>query len=58
MIFLAIIVMLLFVPIAIGLGLFIIAPDWSQENRQTIIISIGIVDFLLFAAVILLFFAI
>ncbi len=58
MIFLAIIVMLLFIPIAVGLALFIIVPDWFQQNRKAIIISIGIFDFLLFAAVVLLLFGI
>jgi len=58
MIFLAIIVMLLFIPIAVGLALFIIVPDWFQQNRKAIIISIGIIDFFLFAAVVLLLFGI
>lgn len=58
MIFLAIIVLLLFIPIAVGLALFIIVPDWFQQNRSVIIISVGVTVFLMFTAVVLLFFAI
>lgn len=58
MIFLAILIMVLFIPIAIGLALFIIVPDWFQKNRKAVIIGIGIADFLLFAAVVLLLFAV
>ncbi|GAA0470581.1 hypothetical protein GCM10009096_09340 [Parasphingorhabdus litoris] len=58
MIFLAIIIMVLFVPIAVGLALFIIVPDWFQENRNSVIIGIGIADFLLFAAIVLLLFGV
>ncbi|MEP2102933.1 MAG: hypothetical protein ABJP02_05710 [Parasphingorhabdus sp.] len=57
-IFLAIIIMVLFIPIAVGLALFIIVPDWFQKNRTAVIIGIGIADFLLFAAVVLLLFAV
>ncbi len=54
-IFLAIIVMILFIPIAVGLALFIIVPDWFRANRNAVIIGIGIADFLIFAAMVLLF---
>jgi len=58
MIFLAIVVLVLFIPIAVGLALFIIVPDWFRANRNAVIIGIGIADFLLFAAMILLLFGI
>ncbi len=57
-IFLAIIIMVLFIPIAVGLALFIIVPDWFRANRNAVIIGIGIADFLLFAAMVLLLFGI
>ncbi len=57
-IFLAIVVMILFIPIAVGLMIFFIAPDWFQANRNAVIIGVGIADFLLFAAIAVLFLAI
>lgn len=53
-IFLAIIILVLFIPIAIGLAIFIIAPDWFRANRNAVIVGIGIADFLLLAAMALL----
>ena len=58
MIFLAIIIMALFVPIAVGLALFIILPDWFQKNRTAVIAGVAIADFLLFAAIVVLIFGI
>ncbi|WP_422343369.1 hypothetical protein [Parasphingorhabdus sp.] len=57
-IFLAIIIMVLFIPIAVGLALFIIVPDWFRANRNAVIIGIGIADFLMFAAIVVLFFGV
>ncbi len=57
-IFLAIIIMVLFIPIAVGLALFIIVPDWFRANRNAVIIGIGIADFILFAAIVVLFFGV
>ncbi|MEH6757691.1 MAG: hypothetical protein V7676_09270 [Parasphingorhabdus sp.] len=58
MIFLAIIVMVLFVPVAVGLALFIIIPDWFQQNRAAVITGVAIADFLLISAIVLLIFGI
>lgn len=58
MIFLAIIIMVLFIPIAVGLALFIIVPDWFRANRNAVIIGIGIADFILFAAIFVLLFGV
>lgn len=57
-IFLAIILMVLFIPVAIGLALFIIVPDWFRANRTAVIVGVGVADFLLFAAMVLLLFGI
>lgn len=58
LIFFAIIIMVLFIPIAVGLALFIIVPDWFRANRNAVIIGVAIADFLLFAAMVLLLFGI
>lgn len=50
--------MVLFIPIAVGLALFIIVPDWFRANRNAVIIGIGIAEFLLFVAMVLLLFGI
>ncbi|MEP3227306.1 MAG: hypothetical protein ABJO01_15110 [Parasphingorhabdus sp.] len=55
-IILAILIMILFIPVAIGFALYIIVPDWFQAHRNQVIIGVGLADFILFAALIILFF--
>jgi hypothetical protein len=50
--------MILFIPIAVGLALFIIVPEWFRANRNAVIIGIGIADFILFAAIFVLLFGV
>ncbi len=51
---LAIVVMILFIPVAIGVGIRIIATDWYVANRRNLIIGLAAMDAVL---VVLLFVA-
>ncbi|VAW02805.1 hypothetical protein MNBD_ALPHA04-803 [hydrothermal vent metagenome] len=52
----AIAVMILFIPVAIGVGIKIIATDWYIANRRTLIIGLGALEIALLAAICVVFF--
>ena len=56
LIVLAIAVMILFMPVAIGVGIKILAPDWYVANRRNIVLTLGLVMVVLLIGILVIFF--
>ena len=56
LIVLAIAVMILFMPVAIGVGIKILAPDWYVANRRNILLTLGLVMVVLLIGILVIFF--
>ncbi|QJB68571.1 hypothetical protein [Parasphingorhabdus halotolerans] len=56
LIVLAIAVMILFMPVAIGVGIKILAPEWYLANRRNIILTLGVIIAVLLIGILVIFF--
>ncbi len=58
LIVLAIAVMILFIPVAIAVGIKIIATDWYLQNRRSLFVGLAVLEIILLLLIFVTFFGV